>query len=175
MTGKTVPKKIDTLQYRTMEKSAWGDGPWQDEPDKVQWSDETTGYACLIVRNWSGALCGYVGVQKGHPLYERSWSDCQDFVKVHGGLTYSNHCQESQDGSRVEESGICHKTHGDDKTWWLGFDTCHAWDVVPGYPSEPLLGDWGTWVYRDIAYVRGEVASLARQLKEMEKEECRDR
>ena len=29
--------------WATVDKSAWGDGPWQDEPDKEQWPDEATG------------------------------------------------------------------------------------------------------------------------------------
>ena len=45
-------------------------GPWDNEPDKIQWVDETTGLDCLMVRNWWGSWCGYVGVPEGHPLYE---------------------------------------------------------------------------------------------------------
>ena len=49
-------------QYSTMDKTGWGPGEWTDEPDKLQWVDEATGFDCLIVRNSLGALCGYVGV-----------------------------------------------------------------------------------------------------------------
>lgn len=60
---------METREYRTVDKSAWGPGPWQDEPDKRQWQDEATGLPCLIVRNPAGALCGYVGVSKEHPAF----------------------------------------------------------------------------------------------------------
>lgn len=53
-----------------IDKSQWGDGPWQLEPDRKQWRDEATGLPCLIVRHPSmGQLCGYVGVYPGHPAY----------------------------------------------------------------------------------------------------------
>lgn len=55
--------------YTTMDKSTWGDGPWQHEPDKVQWTDEATGLPCLAVRNRFGAWCGYVGVDEDHPWH----------------------------------------------------------------------------------------------------------
>jgi hypothetical protein len=38
---------MDTIEYRTIDKSQWGPGPWQDEPDKKQWQDEATGLPCL--------------------------------------------------------------------------------------------------------------------------------
>jgi hypothetical protein len=52
------------------DKAAFGPGPWQEEPDKIQWLDDATGLPCLVVRNDWGTLCGYVGVGPGHPLYE---------------------------------------------------------------------------------------------------------
>ena len=60
--------------WTTMDKASWGPGPWQDEPDKEQFADEVTGYACLIKRNPAGALCGYVGVPEGHPWHGSGYS-----------------------------------------------------------------------------------------------------
>lgn len=65
---------MKTLEYRTLDKSEWGAGPWHSEPDKMQWRDEATGLPCLMVRNHGGAWCGYVGVAKGHPFYEVEYS-----------------------------------------------------------------------------------------------------
>lgn len=65
---------MKTIEYRTIDKSAWPRGEWDAEPDKVQWQDEATGLPCLIVRNSGGALCGYVGLSEGHPLYGKSYS-----------------------------------------------------------------------------------------------------
>lgn len=60
---------------------------WDNEPDRKHWIDADTGLDCLIVRNGlggKGALCGYVGVPKGHPWYGKDYSDCEradgDFV-----------------------------------------------------------------------------------------------
>ena len=49
---------MQRIEYRTIDKSQWGEGPWQDEPDKIQWQDEETGLPCLIVRGHMGFLCG---------------------------------------------------------------------------------------------------------------------
>lgn len=49
---------MQTISYTTKDKSTWGDGPWQHEPDKMQYEDPDTGLPCLIVRNAVGALCG---------------------------------------------------------------------------------------------------------------------
>lgn len=57
-------------------KPSWGPGPWEEEPDKRQWTDPATGLPCLIVRNRLGGLCGYVGVPPSHPWYGRDYSSC---------------------------------------------------------------------------------------------------
>lgn len=61
--------QMETKEYRTVDKAGWGDGLWQNEPDKMQWQDEATGLPCLIVRGPVGALCGYVGVDERHPAF----------------------------------------------------------------------------------------------------------
>ena len=152
-----------------MDKSGWGDGPWQDEPDKVQWPDGFTGMPCIILRNRMGAWCGYVGVTKSHPLYEVGYDDAHDRnedIEVHGGLTFSSHCQRSL----PEAEGACHVPGEgeDDDVWWFGFDCAHAFDLMPAVPSRagspyPPSRD----VYRDMDYVKAEVANLAGALGEM--------
>lgn len=159
------------------DKSEWGDGPWQDEPDKAQWIDEATGLDCLIVRNDMGALCGYVGVPPDHPWHGVGYNDCRNdpqrcdgddiicdcrpdqVVDVHGGLTFSAACRESTDPSQ----GICHvpEPGRPADVWWFGFDCAHAHDFLPGRLMFP--SDWSD-TYRTVGYVRAEVASLARQL-----------
>lgn len=97
---------MQKLEYKTADRSEWSPGPWDAEPDKIQWQDEATGLPCLIVRNYAGALCGYVGVSKGHPLFGVEYSECpleekcdgycdhqpQSQLSVHGGLTFSSFC-----------------------------------------------------------------------------------
>lgn len=100
--------KIRTIEYRTVDKAAWGSGPWLEEPDKKQWQDEATGLPCLIVRGLVGALCGYVGVTKCHPWHGLDYDQCLigevcpdwcehtpgHLLSVHGGITFANGCAE---------------------------------------------------------------------------------
>lgn len=182
---------MKTLEYefRQEEKSKWGEGPWDIEPDKKQWQDKKTGLPCLAVRNPVGAWCGYVGVAEGHPAFGKEYGLVQsgkyadDYsrkieeaiipdVEVHGGLTFSNFCVE--DG---REHGICHVVEPgeNDRVWWLGFDCAHMNDYVPGVEAtfkelghkwpdslekHPLFGKW----YRTLEYVEKECAALAKQL-----------
>jgi hypothetical protein len=160
-------------EYRTVDKSKWGEGPWQSEPDKAVWVDEATGLDCLIVRGPVGALCGYVGVAEGHPWFGKGYSyclehgpDCEDSwnhrntgeVEVHGGLTFAGPCAESEDPS----VHICHvpQPGRPEKVWWFGFDCAHAWDEAPGmasrdrerYEEARAKGDtegMRLWSYRD--------------------------
>lgn len=154
-----------TLRTYTSErhdKSNWGDGPWQEEPDKATWVDDITDLDCMIHRGPSGALCGYVGVPRSHPLYGKDYNEPD--VLVHGGLTYANACQEDVE---TESFGICHvplegREHD---IWWFGFDCAHAFDLTPKYSSSDFM-DWKKDdTYRDWAYVTEEVHELALQLR----------
>jgi hypothetical protein len=119
---------MQTIEYRTVDKSAWGPGEWADEPDKVQWQDEATGLPCLAVRNHHGVWCGYVGVAPGHPWHGMGYSDVDDDISVHGGLTFANACSPGK-----EEHGICHKPDPGEPehVWWFGFDCGHCDDLIP--------------------------------------------
>ena len=152
-----------------------GEGPWNDEPDKVQWIDPVTDLDCLIVRNPMGALCGYVGVPPGHPWHGVGWPRIEDDVTVHGGLTFSASCYESAE----EGHGICHvpERGRPADVWWLGFDCAHGGiDLIPlmrryeqddpPYPRLPRLSSWPEPEYRDVAYVTRQCESLAAQVFE---------
>lgn len=161
----------DKTDIDTVLKAALPTGPWQDEPDKVQWYDETTGMACLIVRNHSGALCGYAGVEPRHPWHGIEYGSCihgcvddwcdhrpESLTEVHGGLTYSAGCQANGKVCHVPAEGRPHDV------WWFGFDCAHYLDVVPAYDLlSPGLNAGGA-TYKDMDYVRAEVTSLAKQL-----------
>lgn len=170
---------MSDLVYTTVDKSEWGPGEWQDEPDKIQWKDEETGLPCLIKRGPAGAWCGYVGLAPGHSFYEKDYSFVYEMVgwdelSVHGGLTYSDHCAEGP-----EESGICHvpEPGEPDNVWWLGFDCSHSFDLSPASKARERqryeeTGD-PIWLpfpgseqetYRTVDYARAETRSLARQL-----------
>lgn len=142
-------------------KSEWGPGPWQDEPDRVEWRCKgTPRLACLIVRaDMTGALCGYVGVPEGHPWHGAGVGFTG--ANVHGGVTYGAPCDVG--------GHICHEPRLGEPAdvWWIGFDCGHYYDVLPG--TNALLARVGLpWpdmggTYRTVSYVRAEVESLARQ------------
>jgi hypothetical protein len=154
-------------------KAEWPHGPWDDEPDKVQWPDERTGFPCLAVRNHFGVWCGYVGVLPGNPYYGQPYQDLYDF-HVHGGLTFAGSCSPEGPEGRT----ICHAPDpGEpDDVWWFGFDCGHARDLSPYLQFEVDLpfdvpSSYRAPVplpvretYRDLGYVHAECANLARQL-----------
>jgi hypothetical protein len=154
-------------QWTNIDKSRWGDGPWQNEPDKKQWVDAATGLDCLIVRNAHlGNWCGYVGVPQNHPLFGKDYGAVD--VDVHGGLTFSEKCEPDPRG---EGYGICHTPEpGRSEVYWFGFDCGHAFDLAPAmeayykkhYISSLTLDE--SSVYRDMTYVEEECTRLARQL-----------
>lgn len=161
-------EKAQMQEWQNVDKSEWGTGPWQDEPDKRQWVDPATGLNCLIVRGPAGALCGYVGVRWPHQAHGKGYSDLE--LEVHGGITFGGGCHYSEDPGK----GVCHvPAPGEpDNIWWLGFDCANAWDICPEMDTRDRIRGWapggGDRVYRTIAYVTAEVESLARQLKAME-------
>jgi hypothetical protein len=148
-----------TREWKTVDKSAWGPGLWQDEPDKKQWTDQATGLPCLLKRNRAGALCGYVGMSEGHPWHGKDWTEVEPFPEVHGGLTYAAPCMEDGDQART----ICHipEPGEPDNVWWLGFDCAHSGDLCPAYAHHlvPRFQD----TYKPMAYVEAECAELAQQ------------
>ena len=156
--------------WTNIDKTSWTPGPWNDEPDKEQWTDADTGMSCLLKRNKMGFLCGYVGVGKAHPLHGLS-NDHADCIAldVHGGLTFADACMPDPEGPG---HGICHTTEpGDeDPLWWFGFDCGHCNDLMPnlGGELENLPKNFGIHdgdIYRDVAYVKDECSRLAQQLK----------
>lgn len=178
-------RAVDALQWRYLDKSAWGFGPWQDEPDKLQYVDGATGLPCLIVRNpFYGYLCGYIGVREGHELYGVHFSECplrcgaaecghtpETKLQTHGTINFSEPCD--PDGEVVKVA-ICHDVQGEDRVWWFGYDcartserdyTPHpAWihfarKQLGGRPLPPR-----PWVYRSLEYVIAVNEGLAPQL-----------
>ncbi len=116
---------MERIEYRYVDKSKWPPGPWQEEPDKIQWQDEETGLPCLIVRQPEvGHLCGYVGVAEGHPLYMLDYSDCSlktakprgeepDDSKIFNGAAAPEWMIEQRRKQKVcEEGGWCGHSPG---------------------------------------------------------------
>lgn len=163
---------IEKLKISTEDKSTWGEGPWQQEPDILEWKEH--GFHCMIKRAPTGALCGYVAVEKGHPIFGLNYYKSDFYIEdvlsgeavseallqkqineinVHGGLTYA--------GKWEEESDL----------YWFGFDCSHAWDFIPKYDEISELEkdtEWGAKKeYCNIAYVKASCNSLAEQISKI--------
>lgn len=164
-TERRLPEYVD--------RDRWPAGPWDGEPDRIAWDDDVTGLQCIMLRNRMGAWCGYVAVPAGHPWHGVDQAAACALPsgiaepEVHGGVTYS------APSAGVVGVGICHvpKPGEPDDVWWVGFDTAHCFDVVPGLeayrqsrgiPVSRLLGE----TYKDRAYVEAQVVRLARQARE---------
>lgn len=151
----------------TQAKKQWGPGPWQDEPDRIEFKH--AGFDCLLVRNvHMGNWCGYVAVPQDHAAAGWAYDDVP--VGVHGGLTYAGSC----------EGIICHSTDEEfDGVYWFGFDCAHYMDEIPGMlairkmmaekmprfdvadPFRPKM------IYRTAEWARGQTENLAQQLADM--------
>lgn len=154
---KSEPKEID--------KSGWGLGPWQSEPDRIEWRHN--GVPCLMVRQReSGHWCGYAAVEPGHKWHGLSYSGTTDEegnyipsaldVNVHGGITYAEKCA----------GQVCHvPLPGEpDDVWWLGFDCNHYGDYGPRAATlYPSFHDH-TATYKTASYVKAETERLADQI-----------
>ena len=147
------------------DKSDWGPGPWQSEPDRVEFSH--AGFPCLIVRHrTSGHLCGYVAVPPGHIWHGFDFSSFADVARptpepeCHGGVTYASTCA----------GVICHvPAPGEpEDVWWLGFDANHSGDIAPGSEMDRRgrLTSWGSaYEYRTVEYMRWQCERLAEQAR----------
>ena len=154
-------------------REEWGPGPWQDEPDRIEWKT-AAGLDALLHRSpLTGSFCGYVAVPPGHPLHGKHYRGEGSGLEAHGGITYSEGCS----------GDICHEPEpGEpDDVWWFGFDAGHAFDYMPAmeartrkhmpphlHSSGPFTGpaEEAEWhdVYRDLDYMRAQCEFLAAQL-----------
>src|SRR5881397_2025724 len=111
------PRKLTMEKWPT--KKQWGSGPWQAEPDHVEWIDEATDMPCIANRNMIlGHWNGYVAIPPGHPYLENKVD-----VKVHGGITFRGPCN--------KKVGICSEQAREDIEF-IGFDCGHCFDLSPG-------------------------------------------
>jgi hypothetical protein len=163
----------------TVDRSGWEDGPWNDEPDRVEWTTRV-GLPGLALRQAThGAWCGYAAIGAHHPLFHVGYDACtsplcderyscqhrpDSVLRAHGGLTFS--------GTLNTEIS----TSGDNELWWLGFDCCHYTDYQPGWSALMRAVNAACGVeripsfhgrYRTLAYVREEVEDLAAQLLDL--------
>ncbi len=146
-------------------KEEWGEGEWQNEPDRAEWISKE-GFPCLARRiKTGGHWCAYVGVPKGNKYHGINAWDAEE-LKVHGGITWACANEKEDKGERIN--------HGcsNEDTWWLGFDCAHWNDLQPGIealinherkPCTYMASSDG--VYKDLVFVVIECNKLAQQLK----------
>lgn len=158
---------METKKYFTIDRKTkgWPSGPWDKEPDKVQWPDKATGLPCLAVRNHHGNWCGYVGLPPGHPLHGKDYNELDHInINVHGGLTFADKCSPGA----TEGQGICHVPGPGEPehVWWLGFDCAHYMDCSPqdALFSRQLGNPGKLGIYRTLRYVKNQCRRLAKQL-----------
>lgn len=128
-----VPKTVRTLY----DKSSWGPGPWQDEPDDVRWSDSVTGIRCLLWRSSGvGRWCCHCALPGNHP-WERLAADEIRLPTV---------------GRSITSKGIVNGDGG--CLIWIGFE-CDGLKPGLGLPRDRRL------VYRSQEYATVLVLRLA--------------
>lgn len=141
---------VIVFNYPGLDKrEMFGPGPWENEPDRVEWT--LGAFACLARRTYNGAWCGYVGVPEGHPWWGVDRNDIP--ARGHSGITWASESD--------PESDMCH-VGIDAPRYWIGFDCNHASDLSPldvlmGCPKLPGAE------YRTIEYVMSCVERLVEQ------------
>jgi hypothetical protein len=100
------------------------------------------GLRAIVIFNQNGQYrCGYVGVEKDSGYYGVENTDIDEYLTVHGGVTFSSHL-----------NGL------PENIWWIGYDCAHSGDLVKWTDS------WSKGVERSLKYCVKECESLALQL-----------
>jgi hypothetical protein len=189
-----VPISIESREWSFTDKEGWGPGPWQEEPDKLQWIDATTGLPCIILRGPVGSLCGYVGVEVDHPWHGKGYSDKIPVTKEHLerefdlnklspiALVRAAGSDFEKDGISIDlvvsvHGGITYANYGylGDKDREQHIGTIPLLDKTWWFgfdcshcddfaPPYRGIGSLSHGAYRDLEYVRDEVTALATQL-----------
>jgi hypothetical protein len=138
-------------------REGWPKGPWDDEPDEIEWTT-AVGFRGLIMRSdVTGALCGYVAVPPGHPCYGKPRDELR--FNVHGGVTYARRESDPFSIPRADPSA---------DLYWIGFDCGHGMDLSPLMLSrmkdESRARLMEVTRYCDAVFVREQVEQLAAQL-----------
>ena len=120
-----------------------------------------SGFEYAITHNTRGNRCGYLKLLPGHPWHGSGYSDLDDSIDIHGGLTFA-------------DPDVCCDKAGDDDGWWIGFDCAHMgdacdWDLA----SESYRRDFEAMPYafslfeqgviRTTKYVRDQLEYLGLQ------------
>lgn len=146
------------FQDDLVDRSSWGRGAWDGEPDRMMW--QRGQLTCLALRQiGAGYWCGYVGVPFGHPAFGKGLSE----VEISSAQHEVNYA-ELELGKE------------DPPLYWFGFDCGHAWDYQPGLAADlaaanpgfvrRLFGEQHYWTLEEVS---AEIEQLAVQLEKMVK------
>lgn len=86
------------------------------------------GYVCLIMFQVYGYRTAYVGIPKGHTMYNMTFNRINDVINCHGGITYK--------GSDIFQLEPPH-----DKMTWVGWDYGHELDLADEVSAKKYYGD----------------------------------
>lgn len=151
-------------------------GPWASEPDKIAWTDQATGYPCIVVREYTGEFGSYVSVPADHPLSGFTADALPSAIGegLHCPVTYSRGC----DHTAPERRSVCHVYHKgryiprahrdlprhDEHAWWLGMVLDGPRDLCPNSGHTPALAAERGRTYRDVTFAVNQATLLARRL-----------
>lgn len=114
---------------------------------KVERDFEHKGFRCVVVAQQAGHRCGYVQIPKNHPCFGKPYTIINEFLTVHGGLTYGS-------------MKTTYPVNTDELSYWLGFDCAHCGDARDfdlmkelGYPlsHELFCNDGYLWTADDVS------------------------
>jgi hypothetical protein len=109
---------------------------------------QSHGFKCLARISPTGIPCGYVGLDRNHPDFEKSCDDID--VEVHGGLNFSGYWEDQHD-----------------LLWYIGFDVGHAqdfdYDPALGYTIRPRLNKSLSFVQEETEHLAGQMAERRKQ------------
>lgn len=131
------------MTRKSIDKRSWGHGPWEFEPDYVEFKH--CGFRCILLRfEHTGVWNGYVEVSDLHPWFYQEVES-----NIHGGITWRGPIDE------IEAIPNCK---------FVGFDCAHGFDLIPAMAKfmdlrkNPFYQE-----YRTIEYATREVKKLANQ------------
>lgn len=134
-------------------------------PVEKEWITKA-GYLALVgVHDILAHRCGYVRIDRAHPLYRMPYDSQYLYgIRVHGGLTYS----------RNHTVCVLTKYLRYDKEWWFGYDCSHYYDS-----PDPKLINENNRMYinsvnnsgssvKSLEFCINQCEKLAKQLKQYE-------
>jgi hypothetical protein len=143
-------EKYGIIKRTDHNENAYENGPWDKEPDYVEWITDC-GLKAVIRRVNLGTLCGYAVFDMCEKEYYSSFNLDDLYMDCHGGPTYFDRMIPGQ--QRCEENVVV-----------VGFDCAHYGDLIPSLQSI-LKADVSE--YKNIEFVRNECERLAKIMKDV--------